>query len=126
MFWFSYSKVTSCLAVLLLASFMTPVPAAASDHPGSIDDTQLGKAIYSQTCIACHGANGKGTLPGVSNFKSADGPLAKSDAELAKSINEGLATPGAALSMPARGGNPSLSDDEIQSLIAYLRDEFGS
>ena len=125
MFWFSYSKVTSCLAVLLLASFMTPVPAAASDHPENSGDTKLGKAIYSQTCIACHGANGKGVLPGVSNFKSTDGPLAKSDAELAKSINEGLATPGAALSMPARGGNPSLTDDEVRALIAFLRSEFG-
>ncbi len=125
MFWFSYSKVTSCLAVLLLASFMTPVPAAASDHPDTLADTKVGKAIYSQTCIACHGVNGKGVLPGVSNFKSADGPLAKSDAELAKSINEGLATPGAALSMPAKGGNPSLTDDEVQALIAFLRSEFG-
>ena len=125
MFWCSYSKVTSCLVVLLLASIMTPVPAAASD-PASSGDTKLGKALYSQTCIACHGANGKGMLPGVSNFKSADGPLGKSDAELAKSINEGLVTPGAALSMPAKGGNPSLTDKEVQALIAYLRAEFGS
>ena len=123
MFWFSYSKVTSCLAVVLLASFMTPVPAVASD-PASSGDIKAGKAIYNQTCIVCHGANGKGALPGVSNFKSADGPLMKSDAELAKSISEGLATPGAALSMPAKGGNPSLTDDDVRALIAYLRAEF--
>jgi len=126
MFWFSYSKVTSCPAVLVLASLMTPVPAFASDQLGSSDDTKLGKALYSQTCIACHGANGQGALPGVGKFKSADGSLTKSDAELAKSIKEGLVSPGAALSMPAKGGNPSLTDADIRALISYLRDEFGS
>ncbi len=124
MFWFSYSKATSCLVVLTLASLLTPVLAAAGD-PDKSDSAKVGKAIYSQTCIACHGANGKGALPGVSDFTVADGPLAKSNAELAKSVNEGLATPGAALSMPAKGGNPSLSDDDILALIVYLRSEFG-
>jgi len=124
MFWFSYSKATSCLVVLTLASLLTPVLAAAGDSDKS-DGAKLGKAIYSQTCIACHGANGKGALPGVSDFTAADGPLAKSNAELARSVNEGLATPGAALSMPAKGGNPSLSDDDILALIMYLRSEFG-
>lgn len=126
MFWFSYSKATSCLGILLLASFMTSVPATASDQADIPGDTKVGKALYSQTCIACHGANGKGALPGVSNFRSADGPLAKSDAELAKSINEGLTTPGSMLSMPAKGGNPSLTDKEVRALIAYLRAEYGS
>ena len=64
-------------------------------------------------------------IPGVSDFTKTDGPLAKSDEELAKSIAEGLATPGAALSMPAKGGNPSLTDGDISSLIAYLRSKFG-
>jgi mono/diheme cytochrome c family protein len=124
MFWFSYSKATSYLAVLLLASFMTPVPAAASDSDNSAD-VKVGKKLYSQTCVACHGGNGKGVLPGVSNFTAKDGPLAKTDAELVKSVTDGLATPGAALSMPAKGGNPSMTDVEIAALIAYLRAEFG-
>jgi hypothetical protein len=50
---------------------------------------------------------------------------AASDEELAKSISEGLATPGAALTMPAKGGNPSLTGSDILSLIAYLRYAFG-
>ncbi len=124
MFWFSYNKATSCMAVLLLVSFMTPVTATAGDN-GNEADVKAGKKLYSQTCVACHGANGKGALPGVSNFTTADGPLSKSDAELTKSITEGFATPGAALSMPAKGGIPSLTDDDMRALIAYLRSEFG-
>ena len=124
MFWFSYNKATSCIAALLLVSFLTPVTATAGDNDNAAA-VKAGKKLYSQTCIACHGANGKGALPGVSNFTTADGPLAKSDAELIKSITDGLATPGAALSMPAKGGIPSLTDDDVRALIAYLRSEFG-
>ena len=139
MFLFSYSRAISRLAVVILASFMTPVVSSAADptdsppcdpaevgSPVEVGDAVAGKAFYSQTCIACHGENGKGVLPGVSDFTSADGPLAKSDEELAKSISEGLATPGAALSMPANGGMSSLTNDEIRALIAYLRSEFGN
>jgi len=124
MFWFSYSKATSYLAVLLLASFLTPVTATAGDSDHSTD-VKVGKKLYSQTCVVCHGGNGKGVLPGVSDFTAKVGPLAKTDAELVKSVTEGLATPGAALSMPAKGGNPLMTDVEIDALIAYLRAEFG-
>ena len=124
MFCVSYNKVTSCMAALLLVSFMTPVTATADDN-GNAADVKAGKKLYSQTCIACHGANGKGALPGVSDLTSVDGPLVKSDVALIDSIVEGLATPGAALSMPAKGGIPSLTDDDIRRLIAYLRSEFG-
>lgn len=91
---------------------------------GSMADE--GQALYSQTCIACHGANGKGTIPGVRDFTAPDGPLSKSDDELVKSISDGVATPGAALTMPAKGGNPALTETQILSLIAYLRAEFSS
>ncbi len=124
MSWHFCSKLTNWVSIALLASFMTPAAALADDAtvPG---DAAAGQAIYSMTCIACHGANGKGTIPGVSDFTKTDGPLAKTDEELTKSISEGLATPGAALTMPAKGGNPSLTDGDILSLIAYLRSDFG-
>jgi mono/diheme cytochrome c family protein len=124
MFWHFYSKPISCVSIALLALFMTPATVLAGDAAES-GDAMAGKGTYSSTCIACHGANGKGTIPGVSDFTKIDGPLAKSDDELAKSISEGLATPGAALTMPAKGGNPSLTGSDIVSLIAYLRYAFG-
>ena len=125
MFSYFYSKLTSCASIALLATLITPAAASADDATAP-EDAASGQAIYSMTCIACHGANGKGMIPGVSDLTKSDGPLAKSDEELVKSISEGLATPGAALSMPEKGGNPSLTDDDITSLIAYLRSEFGT
>jgi len=86
---------------------------------------EAGEKVYAQTCIACHGVNGKGAIPGVSDFTRVDGPLAKSDEALFASIRDGLATPGKPLSMPPKGGNPALSDDDIQAVIKYLRSSFG-
>jgi mono/diheme cytochrome c family protein len=116
MCWFSCSRVTSSLAIIALASFATPAMAS---------ETEAGEKVYAQTCIACHGANGKGAIPGVSDFTKADGPLSKSDEVLAASIRDGVATPGKPLSMPPKGGNPSLTDEEIQAVLEYLRSSFG-
>lgn len=89
-------------------------------------DADAGQAVYSQTCIACHGANGEGTIPGVPDFTAADGPLAKSDEELVKSITEGFQRPGSPLSMPPKGGNPALTEEDVQAVLAYLRATFGT
>lgn len=120
MFWLSFSKVTNAVAAVVLASIVTP---AAAAETATID---AGQSVYSQTCIACHGANGKGMIPGVSDLTASDGPLAKSDDVLIASIRDGLVTPGNALSMPPKGGNPALSEADIMAVLAYLRDTFGA
>lgn len=87
-------------------------------------DAVAGANIYQQTCVACHGANGKGALPGVTDFTAPDGPLRKSDQELFQSILNGFQSPGSPLAMPAKGGNPNLSDIDIIAVIAHLRTTF--
>lgn len=120
MSWFSCNRAIRSLTIVALASFVTPATASAKEA------VEIGKTVYSQTCIACHGANGKGAIPGVSDFSKADGPLAKSDEALIASIRDGLVTPGKPLSMPAKGGNPSLTDEEIKAVVEYLRTTFGT
>ncbi len=120
MSWSSCSKVTRGLAIVALTAFGMPSTVWAGDG------VETGKKVYSQTCIACHGANGKGTLPGVSDFTKADGPLAKTDDALIESIRDGLVTAGKPLSMPARGGNPALTEEEIVAVLEYIRATFGS
>ena len=88
-------------------------------------DEAAGADIYQQTCVACHGTDGKGLLPGVADFAAATGPLTKSNQALFQSIRNGFQSEGSALAMPARGGNPNLSDDDILAVIAYLRERFG-
>src|SRR3990167_11496535 len=83
-----------------------------------------GKEIYSQTCIACHGADGKGAIPGAANLTDPKGPLSKSDAILLDHIIKGFQTPGNVMAMPAKGGNPTLTDDELKDTLKYVRETF--
>lgn len=98
------------------------VPAADDDESAT---ESAGQAIYAQTCIACHGASGKGAIPGVPDFTKGEGPLVKSDAVLLQNISEGFQSPGSIMAMPAKGGNPALTSVDLKAVLAYLRSEFG-
>lgn len=109
----------------LLIVLFTPVSILAEDGTAATD-VAAGKAVYSQTCIACHGANGKGMIPGVRDLTDPDGALTKSDEELIGNITTGFQTPGSPMAMPAKGGNPTLTEDDIKAVLKYLRAEFGN
>lgn len=83
-----------------------------------------GKEIYDKTCIACHGPDGKGTIPGAANFTDPKGPISKPDDVLLQHIINGYQTPGSPMAMPAKGGNPTLTDEEIKSALKYIRETF--
>jgi mono/diheme cytochrome c family protein len=85
-----------------------------------------GKDIYKQTCIACHGEDGKGTFAGVPDLTRQDGRLAKPDHELLQNIINGYQSPGSPMAMPAKGGNANLTENDLRSVLEYLRDAFGS
>ncbi len=85
-----------------------------------------GKDIYTQTCIACHGADGTGGLPGVPNFTNKNGRLAKTDDVLIQHITKGFRTPGSAMAMPPKGGNPNLTASDIKKCLAYIRKTFSA
>jgi len=87
--------------------------------------TLSGKEVYTATCVACHGDNGKGTVPGAPNFTRADGVLSQSDDTLLSHIKRGFKSPGSAMAMPPKGGNMSLTDGDIKAVLEYLRKSFG-
>src|SRR5487761_2791279 len=83
-----------------------------------------GKQVYETVCVTCHGANGKGSLPGVPDFTKKGGVLAKSDDVLLKHATGGFQSPGSPMAMPPKGGNPSLTEDQLRTTIRYLRQQF--
>jgi len=87
-------------------------------------NARSGEEIYAQTCVACHGADGKGALPGVPNFSRVDGPLGKSNEILQQNILLGYQSPGSPMAMPPKGGNPALTGANIASVLRYLREAF--
>ena len=107
------------------APALAKAAAATAPQGKSGGDAALGKAVYEGTCIFCHGATGKGEIAGTPDFTKADGPLKQDDAVLISHITEGFESPGAAMPMPARGGNEELTDEDIKNVLAYLRKSFG-
>lgn len=96
----------------------TPASASASQTP--LD----GKALYESNCSACHGSDAKGvtglgkTLVGSAMFK-------QSDAELVAFVTRGR-DPGdkantTGIAMPPKGGNPALTEPQIDAIVKYLR-----
>ena len=80
-----------------------------------------GKRVYNTTCIACHGKDGKAILPGVPNFNQNNSVLkVKDKAELIRNVINGYQSKGNILAMPAKGGNPNLSNKDIEDVIEYL------
>lgn len=77
-----------------------------------------GAALYKQSCVACHGNDGKGAIPGVPDLATR---MSKGDADLQASILNGFQTKGSPMAMPAKGGNPKLTAEEAAALVAYLR-----
>ncbi len=89
---------------------------------GAADTT--GESTYQSSCIACHGADGAGVLPDVPDLTATDGPLTVANEVLVKRIAEGYQSPGSPMAMPPRGGNPSLSDEDLKAVVNYMRKEF--
>nr|WP_194249351.1 c-type cytochrome [Halomonas salicampi] len=84
-------------------------PAAADSSGGDID----GEGIYANVCSACHESGAAGA------------PVRGDEAAWTERTGQGFATLldhaiNGIGAMPAKGGNPSLSDEEVEAAVAYM------
>lgn len=86
-----------------------------------------GEGIFQSSCATCHSYDARG-IPGLGkNLIESEFVHGLSDSELLTMIITGrdsshpLNTSG--IPMPARGGNPSLTDAQLSAVIVYLRSE---
>jgi cytochrome c5 len=88
-----------------------PAPVAGGDSAAK------GKAVFDGTCTACHGAGVAGA-PKVGD-KAAWGPrIAQGKDTLYKHALGGFT--GKTGTMPAKGGNTGLSDDDVKAAVDYM------
>jgi len=86
---------------------------------------KAGETSFQTTCSACHGFNAMG-IPGLGKpligSKFVDGLTDDQLVEFLKvgrSVTDPLNTTG--VMMPPRGGNPTLTDDKLAEVVAYIR-----
>ncbi|MFT5259451.1 MAG: cytochrome c5 [Saprospiraceae bacterium] len=80
----------------------------AADN-GAIDAV----ALYQASCFACHGTGAAGA-PKLGDNAAWAPRIAKGEAVLLANAINGVGA------MPAKGGNGSLSDDEIEAIVAHM------
>lgn len=114
------------LLMLMLAVGLTACGGASNqaESAQSMGDVAKGKELF-VTCSACHGPAGKG-VAGLGKDMTASAFIKdKTDAELVEFIKVGRRTDDplntTKVDMPPKGGNPTLSDEDIQDIVAYIR-----
>lgn len=89
-----------------------------------------GEAVYTSLCAACHGIDALGVQNLGKDLINSEFVDEQSDEELLAFINIGRPiwdvenTTG--IDMPPKGGNPTLTDEQILGVIAYIRTLSGS
>ncbi len=102
-----------------------PAPPSLTEQPAAPAVAE-GKTLYEQSCSACHGQDAKG-IAGLGKDITANSAFvsSQSDDQLLEFIKKGRDASDPAnttgVAMPPKGGNPTLTDDEIKAIIAYLR-----
>lgn len=79
---------------------------------------QTGEAIYTTTCVACHGTGAAGA-PKFGDAGSWGARLSQGYDTVLKHAIEGLRA------MPAKGGNPDLDDVEVARAVVYMANHAG-
>lgn len=103
----------------------TAATTAATEAPSGGGDSVNGEVLYNGSCIACHGPNGEGIEGLGKPWVGSDFINSRSDAEMVAFLLVGrpsddpLNTTG--IAMLPKGGNPSLTDADLQDLVAYMR-----
>ncbi len=93
------------------------VVAQSSEVAGAAAATPDGQATYQTACIACH-ASGLAGAPRVGDAAAWQARLAQGMAVLVENAVNGFQ--GQSGVMPAKGGNPTLSDAAVEAAVQYM------
>ncbi len=113
------------LVVLTLA--VTACGDSASEAPPLTGSREVaaGIEIYNAGCIACHGPEGVGVEGLGKSWVNSEFIGSRTEREMLAFLIEGRPSDHpentTGISMMPRGGNPSLTDEDLLDLIAYMR-----
>lgn len=113
-------------AMGLLLLIMVAFPKASSEERAVAAKAGAeGAALYKITCAACHGQEGRGVTGLGKDMTTSPFVKGLDDAGLAAFIKVGRASDDPAnttkVPMPPMGGNPKLTDDQLDAIIKHIR-----
>jgi cytochrome c5 len=108
-----YAGDTGRAAIEAAAAAAKAAAASQVAYGGTTD----GKTIFGNLCHACH-ETGAGGAPMLSNKAAWTARLAQGEATLIKHAIEGYT--GTEGVMPAKGGNPALTDEQVKATVDWM------
>ncbi len=123
------------LAILAIATMVLAACGGGGDGdassgtaaPGGVltGDATAGEGVYSSTCASCHGPDATGLEGLGKNLHGNTFIDGLSDEELVSFLEVGRSAGDPAnetgVDMPPKGGNPSLSEQDLYDVVAFLR-----
>jgi cytochrome c5 len=106
------------LAKVVIAITLVLTFGAVSKSAGAQHADRSGKEVVDTLCISCHGTGASGA-PKIGDKKAWAKRASKGLTGLTRNALKGIRQ------MPAHGGNPSLSDTEIERAITYMVNQSG-
>jgi len=95
---------------------VSAVASATTDEAGS--EENVGKRLHDSMCFACHGT-GLAGIPQTGNVADWVDRIAQGNLMLYEHAIVGF-TGASGMVMPAKGGNPSLSDEDVKAAVDYM------
>jgi len=118
-------KILTIIVITLFAAVFLAACGGSAEPTYASEDVAQGGEFFASTCSACHGPDAKG-LPNLGKDLTTSEYVRDIDDEtLLMLFKEGrpsgheLNTTG--VDMPPKGGNPSLSDEDLVKIVAFVR-----
>jgi disulfide bond formation protein DsbB len=119
------NKFLLVTVIFALSALFLAACGGSAEPTYSPEDIAQGETIFASTCSACHGQDAKG-LPNLGKDLTTSDYVRDNDDEtllelliIGRPTGHELNTTG--VDMPPKGGNPSLSEDDLMTVVAYLR-----
>ncbi|MGH1543218.1 MAG: c-type cytochrome [Arenicella sp.] len=87
--------------------------------PSANAEALSGEQVYNKACVACHGAGVAGA-PKLGDAAAWSARIAQGAEAMYENAINGFS--GSAGYMPAKGGSPDLSDDNVKAAVDYMSD----
>lgn len=102
----------------VVAAAAPAAPATAAAEPAAAAESGGGEAVYGKACVACHSTGAAGA-PKVGDKAAWEPRLGQGMDGLVANAIKGKGA------MPPKGGNMSLSDEDIKSAVEFMLDKTG-